>query len=155
LNFEFLTDNENAIPILANWYYQEWGYLNREVNLEKVIAKLHGYLNKNKIPLIILAVENDEILGACQLRFREMDIYPEKEHWLGAVYVADNHRGRGVAEKLIDKAVSVARELGVEKLYLQTPQLGGGLYSRLGWQPVERVNYHGLEVLVMDREIGA
>ena len=153
MKFEYLADYEKAIPVLAKWYYQEWGYLNRDNNLEKVTAKLHGNLNKNKILLILLAIENTEVLGACQLRYREMDIYPEKEHWLGAVYVADYHRGTGIAEKLIDKTVSVAKQLGVEKLYLQTQHPSGGLYSRLGWQALERVNYHGLEVLVMEREL--
>jgi GNAT superfamily N-acetyltransferase len=154
MEFELLADNEEAIPILAGWYYREWGYLSKENNLENVTVKLQAYLNTDKIPLIILAVENGEILGACQLKYREMDIYPEKEHWLGGVYVAVNHRGNRVSEKLINKLVSIAIEFGVQKLYLQTQRPDGGLYSRLGWQPIERVNYHGVEVLVMEKDIG-
>ena len=83
-----------------------------------------------------------------------MDIYPEKEHWPGGVYVAVNHRSKGIGESLISKAVCLATEMGVPKLHLRTQHLGGGLYDRLGWQPVEKVTYHGLEVLVMEKGIG-
>lgn len=50
--------------------------------------------------------------------------------------------------------VSIAVNLDVHNLYLQTERLNGGLYYRLGWKPVEQVNYRGLDVLVMENEIG-
>ena len=88
--------------------------------------------------IIVLAVEGAEILGAAQLKYREMDIYPEKEHWLGGVYVSKKHRGSKVAENVIGKVVSVAKQLNVDKLYLQTEDLRGGLYRRLGRHPIDR-----------------
>lgn len=154
MEFEFLADNKKAIPILANWYFTEWGQLEKGNTLDKVTEKLHGYLNTDKIPLIILAVERDDILGAAQLKYREMDIYPEKEHWLGGVYVSKKYRGNKVAEKVIGEVVSVAKRVNVHKLYLQTEDLSGGLYRRLGWQPLEQVKYRGLDVLVMVNQIG-
>ena len=153
VKFDFLANNEKAIPILADWYFQEWGYLSKGINFEDVTAKLQAYLNSDKLPLILLAAEHGEILGAGQLKYREMDIYPEKEHWLGGVYVAINHRGKGIGESLINQITSIALQMGVQKLYLQTQHPGGGLYSRLGWQAIEKVNYHGLDVLVMEKNI--
>lgn len=154
MDLEFLANKENAIPVLARWYFEEWGHLEKGNTLDKVTEKLHGYLNTDKIPLIVLAVEGGEILGAAQLKYREMDIYPEKEHWLGGVYVSKNHRGNKLAEQIIRKVVSIAGKLDVHKLYLQTENLSGGLYTRLGWLPIEQVNYRGLDVLVMEKEIG-
>ncbi|NNF95848.1 MAG: GNAT family N-acetyltransferase [Halobacteria archaeon] len=154
MDLEFLANKENAIPLLARWYFEEWGHLEKGNTLDKVTEKLHGYLNTDKIPLIVLAVEGGEILGAAQLKYREMDIYPEKEHWLGGVYVSKNHRGNKLAEQIIRKVVSIAGKLDVHKLYLQTENLSGGLYTRLGWLPIEQVNYRGLDVLVMEKEIG-
>lgn len=153
MKFEFLADNKNALPVLANWYFEEWGYLRKGDSPDKVTARLQPYLNTNKIPLILLAFKNTELLGAAQLKFREMDIYPEKEHWLGGVYVPVNHRGKRIAENLINQNTTVASDLGVRQLYLQTQHLDGGLYGRLGWQAVEQVNYHGIDVLVMVKEM--
>ena len=153
MELELLANNREAIPIVANWYYKEWGYLSKESTLTKVTEKLHDYLNTDKIPLIVLAKDNGKILGASQLKYREMDIYPEKEHWLGGVYVSENYRGKGIAEKIIMKIISIAKDIGVHKLYLQTERLDGGLYKRLGWHPIGQVNYRGLDVLVMEKEI--
>jgi len=149
-----LADNEGALPILAGWYFEEWGHLKKGNTLKKIIEKLQDFMNKDKIPLILLASEAGSVVGAAQLKYREMDIYPEKEHWLGGVYISKNYRGKRIAEKIIVELIPIAKQFGVNKLYLQTEYLCGGLYSRLGWQPIDKVNYHGVNVLVMEKEIG-
>jgi GNAT superfamily N-acetyltransferase len=82
-----------------------------------------------------------------------MDIYPEKEHWLGGVFVSSEYRGKKIASKIVIKLLSIAESLNVKSLYLQTENLNGGLYSLLGWQPLEQVNYHGVDVLVMEKRL--
>lgn len=153
MKLALLADHKEAIPVLASWYYEEWGHLTKDNSLTKITEKLHEYLNSDKIPLIVLAMDEGEILGASQLKYREMDIYPDKEHWLGGVYVSNTHRGKGIAEAIISKIIAISTELGVNKLYLQTERLDGGLYKHLGWQPIEQVNYRGVDVVVMEKDI--
>ena len=83
------------------------------------------------------------------------DIYPDKLHWLGGVFVAPQYRGKGIGSTLAEHIARKAPSYGVKILYLQTEQLDGGLYSRLGWTPFEQVDNHGLRVLVMERHVGA
>lgn len=153
MHLEYLADNKFAIPILANWYFNEWGHIGNGTTLDKVKENLQDYLHTDEIPLIILAIEEGEVLGAAQLKYREMDIYPEKEHWLGGVYVFEKYRGNKIAEKIIGRVIDIAKRLDVETLYLQTKYLNGGLYRSLGWQPLEQVNYEGVDVLVMENKI--
>jgi len=153
MKLEYLADNKDLLPIVAEWYFEEWGYLSKEKTLEQDIQRLHIYLNKDKVPLMLLAIENSELLGAAQLKFREMSIYPEKEHWVGGVYVAKEHRGKGIARQILSELIAIAKSLKVETLYLQTESLDGGLYRRMGWTPIEQVNYRGIEVLVMMKNI--
>ena len=153
MELELLAKNREAIPIIASWYYEEWGHLSKENTLAKITDTLHDYVNMDKIPLIVLTIDKGQILGASQLKYREMDIYPEKEHWLGGVYVSKNHCGKGITKIIIRRAISIATEFGVRKLYLQTERLNGGPYKYLGWQPIELVNYRGVDVLVMEKEI--
>jgi len=153
MELKLLADNENALPILANWYFEEWGHLTKGSSLANVTEKLRDYANRGRIPFILLAIEAGNVVGAAQLKYREMDIYPEKEHWLGGVYVSKRHRGNKIAEKIILKIISIGKQLGVHTLHLQTEYLCGGLYSHLGWQPIERVNYHGVDVLVMEKKL--
>ncbi|WP_347232124.1 hypothetical protein [Pseudoalteromonas sp. R3] len=47
----------------------------------------------------------------------------------------------------------LAASFGVRELHLQTEQQDGGLYTRLGWQALERVNYRGVDVVVMYKRL--
>ncbi len=155
MRFEFLIDRRDAIPIIGRWYNEKWGRPHRNETEEESIEGLSEYLNNDRIPFILVATEDDNILASAQLKYREMeDIYPEKEHWLGGVFVAPSHRGRGLGSRLANEIAGRAPAYGVETLYLQTEQLDGGLYRPLGWHPIEQVNNHGLEVLVMERAVG-
>ncbi len=153
MEFAFLADRQAALPTVAKWYFEEWGYLGAGDSADEVAEKIQIYLNNDKIPLIIIAVDGNEALGVVQLKYREMDIYPDKEHWLGGVFVAPQHRGKGIASKIITRALAVAESLNVKSLYLQTEDSQGSLYATLGWQPLEKVNYRGLDVLVMEKKI--
>ena len=156
MKFEFLTKRLDAIPTVARWYNEEWGRRLHDETEEASVKKLRPYLNDDKIPFILLAIEHGEIIGAAQLKYREMaDLYPEKEHWLGAVFVAPAHRGQGIGSKLAQQIAAIAPSYGVRTLYLQTERLDGGIYTRLGWQPVEQADNHGIRVLVMERHVGA
>lgn len=60
MQLEYLANNKNVIPIIANWYFSEWGHIERGNTLDKVTEKLHDYLHTDAIPLIILAIEEGE-----------------------------------------------------------------------------------------------
>ena len=154
MDIVFLADREDAIRLIAGWYFAEWGHLTK-LSIEAIVTKMRDALNRDKIPLFVLAVEDDEIVGVAELKYQEMAIYPDKEHWIGGVFVPPAHRGRGIASHLANRIAEIAGSLGVETLHLQTERLDGGLYARLGWVPFERANHRGLDVLVMERQLGA
>lgn len=148
-----LADRPEAIPTIAHWYFEQWGHLDVDESVENICDRMQKFLQRDSIPLSVLAIEADEILGVAELKYREMDIYPEKEHWIGGVFVAVEHRGKGIASCIIKKIIKIAASLKVQTLYLQTVRLDGGVYTGLGWQRCEQVNYQGQEVLVMARQL--
>ncbi|MEX0771140.1 MAG: GNAT family N-acetyltransferase [Balneolaceae bacterium] len=154
MNFKYLADHEEAIPIIAKWYFNEWGHRAKENSMEEFSLNLQKYLNRDKIPLMVLAIDSEKIIGTAQLKYREMDIYPNKEHWIGGIFVTKQYRGNSVATRLIKKTINIAQSLDVNILHLQTVRLDGGLYTRLGWKPIEQVQYKGLNVLVMEKHLG-
>jgi len=151
MRFAFLADCPEAMPKIASWYFDQWGHLRPNASPKDIESKLHSFLNHDEIPLLILAFDNEELMGVAQLKLHEMDVFPEKEHWLGGVYVPVKHRGKGIASQLIRQACRTARSLGVATLFLQTENLEGGLYTNLGWVPVAQAKNHGLDVLVMEK----
>ena len=156
MQFEFLSERRDAIPIIGRWYNDEWGRRLRNESLETSTDRLSEYLNQDRMPFILVISEGDDILACAQLKYREMaEIYPEKEHWLGGVFVSPEHRHRGLASRLANEMVDRAPNYGVETLYVQTEQLDGGLYRHIGWTPIEQVNNKGVEILVMERAVGA
>lgn len=155
MKLDFLANHEKYIPVLADWYFKEWGNLVDGSSVSSIASKLNDYLNTDKVPLIVLAIENNELLGAVQLKFREMTIYPDKEHWLGGVYVSPGHRNNGLAKQIVNQTVEVAQSCNVRTLHLQTQDLSGGLYKKLGWKPTETVNYRNVDVLVMEKDISS
>jgi len=153
ITFEFLGDHPQHIPLIAQWYYDEWGHAMKDRPVEKIQELIRGMLHRNKIPLHILAMEGTQVLGVAQLKIREMDIYPEKTHWLGGVFISPTARHRGLASRLVGKALELATSFNVETLYLQTERLDGGLYAKLGWKPIEETHYNGKHVLVMEKAL--
>jgi predicted GNAT family N-acyltransferase len=153
MEIQFLADRPEFIPLISNWYYTQWGQFMKDQSEQKIRDRMSGMLNRDKIPLHIVAVEGTELLGVAQLKIREMDIYPDKEHWLGGVYVAPNARGRGLGSVLVTKALELAKQLKVKTLYLQAENLEGGLYAPLGFRPLEKTHYNGFDVLVMEHSL--
>jgi GNAT superfamily N-acetyltransferase len=152
LTFVFLADRQDAISTVAKWYYEEWGKVPGN-SVTKTIERIKGKLNRDKPPFHILAVSQGRGLGVAQLKLREMSIYPEREFWLGSLYVAPEFRGCGVGAALAQRIATIAKDLGVEELYLQTEALDGGLYQNLGWHILEEVKYNNVRVGVMVRQL--
>lgn len=153
IELDLLGRRPEFLPQLAEWYFDEWGALTKAESSQSMEQRLQDYLNTDKIPLVVTASSDGTFLGAVQLKYREMTIYPDKEHWIGGVYVGKPFRGHGVASTIIRHVIELARGMGVKTLHLQTLRKDGGLYRELGWQPIEEVNYRGIDVLVMRRDI--
>lgn len=154
LEFQFLADRPDTIDIVSRWYFDEWGYLVQGDSIEAAKDRVLGYTNRDKIPFMLVALEQDECVGAVQLKYREMArAFPDKKHWLGGLYVAKHLRGRRYGTSLVEQVVKLAPDFGVQTLYLQTESLDGGLYAQLGWTPCTRATNHGLDVLVMERHL--
>ena len=156
MKFEYLSNRPEAVPQIARWYFDQWGHLLESETYERSIERLHEYVRDDQMPLMVLAIEDGEVVGAAQLKFHEMEeVYPDLENWLGGLYVAEVHRSKGIGTKLVDKIMELAPGFGVTKLYLQTEALDGGLYAKLGWKPIENYQGEHLLVLVMENDIAA
>ncbi|GBE93572.1 GNAT family N-acetyltransferase [Nostoc cycadae] len=153
LSFRFLADIQTAIPTVAELYYQEWGKIPNN-SVEKTIERIKGKLNHDNPPFHILAISGDHILGVAQFKLHEMSIYPDKEFWLGGLFVAPEFRGYGVGTALAEKITAIAKDFGANQLYLQTEALDGGLYKRLGWNVIETIEYKNVRVAVMLKQLG-
>jgi len=144
-----LADLPSAIPLVARWYYDEWGRDLPDNSPEICAAWLAPQVNREHAPLHLIALDGAAVIGTAAVKLREMEQFPQREHWLGAVFVPIEQRGRGVAAALTRFAIAEAARIGVRELFLQTDRLDGGLYAGAGFAPLERAHSEGHEVLVM------
>ncbi|MBU0914708.1 MAG: GNAT family N-acetyltransferase [Gammaproteobacteria bacterium] len=149
MEFLLLADEPSAAETVASWYFEQWCRATGRYTKEQVLTKVSAAINRNNAPMLILAKLDKELVGAAELKIREMEAYPDYEFWLGGVYVTSQARGYGVASALVNEALSRARAAGIKQLYLQTEDLTGGLYVRHGFVPLARVGSKGIDVLVM------
>jgi GNAT superfamily N-acetyltransferase len=119
-------------------------------DLDRIEQQLARTLSKTELPVHLLAYLGEEPVGVAALKYQEMGTrYPDCYYWLGSVFVDPRYRGSKVASELTMQIVSLAKNMGLPHLYLQTSNLSGGLYASLGWQPVERFFYNNEEILLM------
>lgn len=145
-------DHPELVDLLATWFHREWGRRNPLLTVDSITRNLEEHLNRDSLPLTLVAFHHQEPVGSASLKIREMEIYPQYTHWLGSVYVPPLFRNQGVGTQIVRRTISEADHLGVTELYLYTNG-SETFYSKFGWQSVDRPFYHGREVTVMKRQM--
>lgn len=136
------------LPTLARWHHEEWGYLNPGETLADRIDKMRAYLGEATIPTLLIAVENDKVLGSAALIAADMDNKPELSPWLANVFVRNDQRGRGLGSALVKAIMALAASSQWPHLYLFTPDQEV-FYSKLGWKPLSKEVYRDTPITIM------
>jgi N-acetylglutamate synthase-like GNAT family acetyltransferase len=149
----YLADHPAFISTLAHWHHGEWAFLRPGDSVEARTERLRGCCGHREIPTVVIAFTDGALLGSAMLVAHDMDTRMELSPWLAGVFVAPEHRGRGVGAAMVRRVIDDATALGVRRLYLYTPSTEH-FYSRLGWSLIEHTTYRGANVSVMsyDRE---
>jgi len=154
VDISYLADRPEYVDVLVGWLHAEWGWFTPGSTLESRRAKLVQHLNRDRLPLALVAHERGQPLGTASLRAHDMDTRPELTPWLGAVYVAPEARRRGIGAQLVAAVEAEARRLGFGRMYLFTFDMAG-YYARRAWVELERTHYRGEPVVVMWKPLAA
>jgi len=149
MEVKHLADRPEAIPTLAAWVYDQWGHwMSPDATPETLAREFEKRTIPGCIPETFVAVEGDAPLGTASLVAHDLPTRMDLSPWLAAVYVAPEFRDRGVGSALVQAVMDEAQALGVERLYLFTPEKMS-FYGRLEWQVLERTKHRGRDVTVM------
>lgn len=149
---DYLADRQEFVEELAQWLHDEWDGLYPGATLETRIAKVRNHLNRDSLPLAVVAFDESGPLGTASLIVSDMEHRPELTPWLASVLVTPKSRGRGIGSALIRRIIEECRGLGVGKAYLWTDK-EERLYSKLGWNLDFREQYKDRQVSVMHYEL--
>jgi len=150
MKVSFLTDQQQFIPTIAQWYFNEWGHLTPDKSLEDIAQKVASMTeSKETLPLSFVLHDDNELLAVAELKFHEHPDYPDYKHWLGGVFVLLEKRRQGYSTVILSHTISHAKALGIPSLYLQCEQHNINLYLKYGFEVIHRINNKGLEKAVM------
>jgi predicted N-acetyltransferase YhbS len=99
-------------------------------SVEKMAARLGQASMPNALPLCLIALQGDEVLGAINLVDNDDDDHTDWHPWLAGMVVAASHRGHGIGSQLVRALLAEARRLNFERVYFGTG--GPRFYERLG-----------------------
>ena len=154
LTLDYLAHHREFIPQLATGSYAEWRpvYEQLGITFEDGVAAWHRRANTDALPLGIVAIVDGAVVGTGVLKADDLPLRPHLTPWLGGIFVAPEHRGRGVASAIVNRLVGEARRLQLPRLYLWTNS-AASLYAKLGWTELERLAYCGYEITLMVRQL--
>jgi predicted N-acetyltransferase YhbS len=140
----------DLIPLLARWHFKQWGDLTGASTESDYEAMLFRNASTRNLPLTLIAVSHDRLLGSVSIVDCDMDFRPDLKPWLAQLYVAAPERGRGIGSALVHAAVDRSRKLGFGYFYLYTSGTLPSFYERIGWTKREAICYKGKERTVME-----
>jgi len=149
--FEYLADRPEDVPLVIDWWRTVWAdRMGSDIELAR--DQLRNSLSKTNLPIHILATLAGIPVGTAALKQHELtDVFPDYHYWLGSVFVKEDVRDGEIASEMSLHIVEMAKQLHLPHLYLQTLDLGGGLYSKLGWESVTVFTHMDEQALLMLR----
>ena len=151
--FSRLEDRPEFAPVIARWWFDEWGHESPGLTYQATLARVQASLDE-VLPVTVIAVDGGTLLGVAELKSHELyDTFPTLTPWLGGVFVAPAARGCGLAAELVREIERIATGAGFRRLYLDTERLDGGLYAGIGWRALARHERGTRRRLVMERRV--
>ena len=125
-DFVTLKQRPTLTESAARWFHSKWG-----IPAEAYLSCMTAYLNGETEYGWYLCMDGEKIAGG--LGVIENDFHNRKDLKpnICAVYTEAEYRGRGIAGKLLERAVEDMRAKGITPIYLVTDHTG--FYERYGW----------------------
>lgn len=112
----------------------------RENHYESNQEYFASHLNEDKLIFLFMEKDGKEVGCAAACLQQEMpspDNPSGKNAYIMNVYVRDQARGQGLATELIQELIRILQSRGIEKIYLETTEMGRRLYTDCGFKPMK------------------
>lgn len=111
----------------AEWFNSKWG-----VPTQAYISCMDDYLARKTEYGWYLCMDGDNIVGGLGVIANDFHDRKDLTPNICAVYTEKEHRGRGIAGKLLNNAVEDLKSKGISPVWLVTDHTS--FYERYGWE---------------------
>lgn len=143
-----LQECPEVIPTICEWHHNEWAYLNPGRPLANRLEEMQEHLLGKTVPATYVAFIDGKPVGSASVLVCDMDERAHLSPWLASVYVLGDFRRQAIGRKLVQKIMQHVADGGIEVFYLYTPDREH-FYRHMGWETIEKMNYHGADVTLM------
>src|SRR5262245_11871178 len=130
-------DLETLLPMVREfWVIERLHFVEAEVR-----GALAGLLASPQYGLVLLAERAGEPIGYLALTLGYSIEHLGRDAFVDELYLREPHRGKGIGERALDRALELCREIGVRALHLEVDHVNPrarALYERNGFVPHER-----------------
>jgi N-acetylglutamate synthase-like GNAT family acetyltransferase len=155
MKISYLADYPEFIEVLAPWIYEHWRPLLLEETLELRIEKVRAHLNKETLPIALVAHSGMQVYGTAALRVNDLPGREDLTPWLGGVFVGTEFRGKGIGAKLCAAIEEKAKSLFSQPtVYLFTLDQQKW-YQKMGWSIYEPCSWCGRKGNIMVKNLFA
>lgn len=149
---EYLADHLEAIPLLQEWFEEEWDSYYGPTGPGDAQSDLLSYANRVGLPVGVVAFHDNKVCGVAALKAESITTHSHLSPWVAAYLVSPSHRRKGIGTKILRAIEEVARKLGYSSVYCGTCT-ATHLLERNGWQFIEQVTHNGEGVSIFQKAI--
>ena len=153
MEISYLADRPEFIEVLAPWIHAHWRPILVDETLESRKRKLRMHLNRDTLPIALVAHAGAEVYGTAALRVHDLHGREDLTPWLGGVFVGAPYRRTGIGARLCTEAEEKAKVLFPgAPLYLFTLDKQAW-YQKMGWSLLQACSWRGREGSVMTKRL--
>jgi GNAT superfamily N-acetyltransferase len=152
MKIAYLADHQNFIPTLSRWLLEESPDFFKDKTWEDVAELFYARLNRGRVPLALVAYEDDEPLGTVSLLEESITTHKHLTPWLAGLHVATEWRHKGIATELINALIEEARAMNIATIYVGISR-AEDFYSRRGWQIVDKIIFYNKPLTIMKLDL--
>lgn len=147
VRFSFATTNDLSVLLpLVEAFHQHEGV---QISASLRHAAIEGLLSNTLHGRIILAYKGNELSGYSALCYGYAIEFGGREAFVDELFIVPEHRGQGIGEALLDRALETMQTDGIKAVHLEVGRLNAkaqALYQKRGF--LLRSDYHLMSTLL-------
>lgn len=154
MKIAYLKDYPQYLKAVSMYRFKEWGDL-KGFTYDEVIESMCEHLQDDQLPLCYIGLVDDQLIGMVCIRKEDIEGVDKKmTPWLASLYVVPEYRKLGYGGQFISLVEEKVKQMNYKELYLFTidPTLPTW-YEKLGFQPINVLNYNGYTSTVMHKTL--